>query len=159
MRKTLPFLLSLGLLAWAGAANASHYAVADVPRLITPAQVEKLHKGKIETTEELLNKGASSKDRKTLAKATGIQGPELLVLVQRCDLLRIKGVGSEMVLLFEAAGVKTTADLVTKDPAALTAAMDAVNKKAKISEKPPTEPQIADWIGQAKKLTQVVENK
>jgi predicted flap endonuclease-1-like 5' DNA nuclease len=159
MRKTLPWLLSLGLMIWAGAARASHYAVADIPRLITPAQVEKLHKGKVETTEELLNKGATGKDRKALAKATGLPGPELLVLVHRCDLLRIKGVGSEMVLLFEAAGVKSTADLATKEPAALTAAMDAANKAAKISEKPPTEPQLADWIGQAKKLPQVVENK
>jgi predicted flap endonuclease-1-like 5' DNA nuclease len=152
-------LLSLGLLAWAGAARASHYAVADVPRLITPAQVAKLHKGKVETTEELLNKGATSKDRKALAKATGLTGPELLVLVHRSDLLRIKGVGSEMVLLFEAAGVKSTADLVAKDPTALTAETDRANKTAKISEKPPTEPQIADWIGQAKKLPQVVESK
>ena len=159
MRRTLPLLLSLGLMVWAGAARASQYAVADVPRLITPAEVEKLHKGKVETTEELLNKGASSKDRKALAKVTGLPGPELLTLVHRCDLLRIKGVGSEMVLLFEAAGVKSTADLVTKEPTALTAAMDAANKTSKISEKPPTQPQIADWIGQAKKLPQLVENK
>jgi hypothetical protein len=157
MRKTLPLVLSLGLMVWAGAARASHYAVADVPRLITPAQVEKLHKGKVETTEDLLNKGATGKDRKALGKATGMPGSELLVLVHRCDLLRIKGVGSEMVLLFEAAGVKSTADLVTKDPTALTDAMDKANKTAKISEKPPTEPQIADWIGQAKKLPQVVQ--
>ncbi|HVV51942.1 MAG TPA: DUF4332 domain-containing protein [Polyangia bacterium] len=159
MRKTLPFLLSLGLLAWAGAAHASHYAVGDVPRLITPAQVEKLHQGKVETTEELLTKGASAKDRKALAKATGLKSAELLELVHRCDLLRIKGVGSEMVLLLEAAGVKSTADLAAKEAGPLTAAMDAANKKAKISEKPPTEPQLADWIAQAKKLPQVVENK
>jgi predicted flap endonuclease-1-like 5' DNA nuclease len=152
-------VLSLGLMAWAGAANASHYAVADVPRLITPAEVEKLHKGKVETTEDLLNRGATSKERKVLGRATGLPGPELLVLVRRCDLLRIKGVGSEMVLLFEAAGVNATADLVTKDPAALTAAMQSANKTAKISEKPPTEPQLADWIAQAKKLPQVVESK
>jgi hypothetical protein len=162
MRKTpflLSFALSLAVLGWAGAARASHYAVADVPRLITPAQVEKLHKASVETTEQLLDKGAKSKDRKALAKATGLKGPELLELVHRCDLLRIKGVGSEMVLLLEAAGVKTTADLVGKEAGPLTAAMEAANKKAKISEKPPTEPQLADWIAQAKKLPQVVENK
>ena len=159
MRKTLPILLSLAALTWAGAARASHYAVADVPRLITPAQVEKLHKGKIETTEQLLDQGAKSKERKALAKATGLKGPELLDLVRRCDLLRIKGVGSEMVLLLEAAGVKTTAELGNKEAGPLTAAMDAANKKAKISEKPPTEPQLADWIAQAKKLPPVVENK
>lgn len=159
MRKTLSIWVSLTLLASAGAARASHYAVADVPRLITPPQVEKLHKGKIETTEQLLDKGATSKDRKALAKATGIKGPELLDLVHRCDLLRIKGVGSEMVLLLEAAGVKTTAELATKQAGALTAATEAANKKAKISEKPPTEPQLADWIAQAKKLPQIVEDK
>lgn len=163
MRKRLPYVLALGLLAgsltWAGAARASHYAVADVPRIITSAQVDKLHKGKIETTEQLLDKGAKAKDRQALAKATGLKPAELLVLVQRADLLRIKGVGSEMVLLFEAAGVKSTADLITKDPATLTAAMDKANKTAKISEKPPTEPQLVDWIAQAKKLPQVVEAK
>jgi len=133
--------------------------VADVPRIITASQVEKLHKANIETTEQLLEKGAKPKERQALAKTTGIKQPELLELVRRCDLLRIRGVGSEMVLLFEAAGVKSTADLVNKDPAALTAAMNAANKTAKISEKPPTEPQLADWIAQAKKLPQVVEGK
>ena len=159
MRKTLPLLMSLALLALAGPARASHYAVGDVPRLITPGQVDKLHKGHIDTTEQLLDKGAKSKDRKALAKATGLKGPELLDLVRRADLLRIKGVGSEMVLLLEAAGVKSTADLVTKEPGALTSAMESANKTAKISEKPPTEPQLADWIAQAKKLPQVVETK
>ena len=159
MRKTLVYLFAAGLLSLAGTARASHYAVADVPRIITASQVEKLHKANIETTEQLLEKGAKPKERQALAKATGIKQPELLDLVRRCDLLRIRGVGSEMVLLFEAAGVKSTADLVTKDPAALTAAMNAANKTAKISEKPPTEPQLADWIAQAKKLPQVVEGK
>ncbi len=159
MRKTLVYLFAFGLLTLAAPARASHYAIADVPRIITPAQVEKLHKANIETTEQLLEKGAKPKERQALAKTTGIKPAELLELVHRCDLLRIKGVGSEMVLLLEAAGVKSTADLVKKDPATLTAATDAANKTAKISEKPPTEPQLADWIAQAKKLPQVVEGK
>jgi predicted flap endonuclease-1-like 5' DNA nuclease len=162
MRKTpllLSFALSFAVLGWAGAARASHYAVADVPRLITAPQVEKLHKGNIETTEQLLDKGAKSKDRKALAKATGLKAPELLDLVRRCDLLRIKGIGSEMVLLLEAAGVKSTADLAGKEAGPLTEATQAANKKAKISEKPPSEPQLADWIAQAKKLPQMVESK
>jgi predicted flap endonuclease-1-like 5' DNA nuclease len=159
MRKTLVYLFAVGLLTLAGTAHASHYAVADVPRIITPAQVEKLHKANVETTEQLLEKGAKPKERQALAKTTGIKPAELRQLVDRCDLLRIKGVGQEMVLLLEAAGVKSTADLVKKEPAALTEAMNSVNKTAKISEKPPTEPQLVDWIAQAKKLPQVVEGK
>jgi len=84
---------------------------------------------------------------------------DLLTLSKRCDLLRIKGVGAEMVLLLEAAGVKSTAELVKEDPAALTTAVTKANQTSKITEKLPTEPQLADWIGQAKKLPQVVEAK
>jgi hypothetical protein len=140
-------------------ARASHYAIADVPRLVTPAQVEKLRKASINTTEELLDKAAKAKDRKALAKASKLTPVELLDLARRCDLLRIKGVGSEMVLLFEAAGVKSTSELIKQEAAGLMSAVTAANSKAKITEKPPTEPQLADWIDQAKKLPQVVEAK
>jgi hypothetical protein len=152
-------ILTVLLIGWAGAARASHYAVADVPRIITPAEVEKLHRAKVETTAQLLERAGKSKDRKALARATGLSAAELLGLARRCDLLRIKGVGSEMVLLFEAAGVASTADLVGKQAGALATAMETVNHTAKITEKPPAEAQLADWIAQAKQLPQVIETK
>ena len=151
--------LTLLVTAFAGAARASHYALADVPRLVKPGEVEKLKKASVSTTEELLAKSAKAKDRKALAKSSGLSAADLLVLAKRCDLLRIKGVGSEMVLLLEAAGVKSTSDLVKQDAAKLLTAATDANKTAKISEKLPTEPQLADWIDQAKKLPQVVETK
>jgi len=156
-------VLSLALFSlfalFAGVARASHYAIADVPRLINSVQVDKLHKAKINTTEELLGRAAKAKDRKALAKASGLPGSELLDLARRCDLLRIKGVGAEMVLLFEAAGVKSTADLVKQDAPLFMTAVTNANKTKKITEKPPTEPQLSDWIGQAKQLPQVLETK
>jgi len=151
--------LTLLVTAFAGAARASHYALADVPRLVKPGEVEKLKKASVSTTEELLTKSAKAKDRKALAKSSGLSAADLLVLAKRCDLLRIKGVGSEMVLLLEAAGVKSTSDLVKQDAAKLLTAATDANKTAKITEKLPTEPQLADWIDQAKKLPQVVETK
>jgi predicted flap endonuclease-1-like 5' DNA nuclease len=151
----LPILSILG----AGPAHASHYAVSDVPRLVPAADVDKLHKAGVETTEQLLDKAAKTKDRKGLAKASGLKPAALLDLARRCDLLRIKGVGSEMVLLLEAAGVKTTAELAKKEPAALMSSVTTANQAKKITEKPPTEPQLADWIGQAQKLPQVLEEK
>jgi predicted flap endonuclease-1-like 5' DNA nuclease len=158
-RSCLIALTLLIVAAFGGTARASHYALADVPRLVKPSEVEKLKKANVTTTEELLGKAAKAKDRKALAKASGLAAADLLSLAKRCDLLRIKGVGSEMVLLLEAAGVKTTADLVKQDAAKLLTAANEANKTAKITEKPPTEPQLADWIDQAKKLPQVVEAK
>ena len=159
MRKHLLIALALLVTAFAGVARASHYALVDVPRLVKPGEIDKLKKANVTTTEELLGKAAKTKDRKALAKTTGLPGADLLALAKRCDLLRIKGVGSEMVLLLEAAGVKSTSDLVKQDAAKLMDAVNSANKTAKITEKPPTEPQLADWIEQAKKLPQVVETK
>ncbi len=157
--RTITVSLALMLTLLAGAAHASHYAISDVPRLLTGAQIERLHKASVNTTEELLDKAATGKGRKALAKSTGLSTTELLALARRCDVLRIKGVGSEMVLLLEAAGVRSTAELAKQNAPALMAAMNNANKTAKITEKPPTEPQVADWIGQAQKLPPVLEAK
>lgn len=146
-------------LAQEGTALASHYAVGDVPTLISAADAEKLKKGGVTTTEEMLSKAAKPKDRKALAKASGLPAATVMTIANRCDLLRIKGVGPEMVLLLEASGVKTTADLAKKEPGALNTAAEAANKAKKITEKPPTEPQFKDWIDQAKALPAVIEAK
>jgi predicted flap endonuclease-1-like 5' DNA nuclease len=140
-------------------ARASHYAVADVPRLVSAADAEKLHKVGIDTTEQLLDKAAKAKDRKALAKAAGLKPPVLLELARRCDVLRLKGVGSEMVLLLEAAGVKTTAALAKLTAPDLMESITKANQAKKITEKPPTEPQVGDWIAQAQKLPPVLEEK
>jgi len=156
------FLVLVSLLASAlvpGKSWASHYAVADVPRLVSSTDAEKLHKAGVETTEQLLDKAARAKDRKALAKASGLKPAALLELVRRCDLLRLKGVGSEMVLLLEAAGVKTTAGLSKLTAPALMESITKANQTKKITEKPPTEPQVGDWIAQAQKLPQVLEEK
>jgi len=156
-KSLLASLLLLVLLA--GSARASHYAVGDVPRIITPEQATKLKKAGVETTEQLLTKGATAKGRKALAKASKLAPAEVMALAKRCDPLRIKGVGSEMVLLLEAAGVETSADLAKRDAPGLTTAVISANKDKKITEKLPTEPQLADWIEQAKKLPQILEPK
>ncbi len=140
-------------------ALASHYAVTDVPRLITPAEAEKLQKAGVTTTEQLLDKTAKARDRKALAKASGLAAPALLSLARRCDLLRLKGVGAEMVLLLEASGVKSTAELAKKDLAGLSAAVASANQAKKITEKPPADPQLQYWIDEAKKLPVVLESK
>jgi predicted flap endonuclease-1-like 5' DNA nuclease len=149
-------LLALGLLV-AAPALASHYALTEVSRLVSAADAEKLHKVGVDTTEQVLDKAGKSKDRKALAKESGVSVPALTTLAKHCDLLRIKGVGPEMVMLLEAAGVKSTPDLAKRDAAGLVAAVESANKAKKISEKLPTEPQLADWIDQAKKLPPVID--
>ena len=151
--------LALAFGPLSGSARASHYAVGDIPTLISADDAARLTKAGVATTEDLLAKGAKAKDRKALVKSSGLKAAAVTDMVRRADLLRIKGIGPEMVLLLEASGVKTIAELAKKEAPALTTAADAANKAKKITEKPPTEPQFQDWIDQAKKLPAVVEGK
>lgn len=159
MRHLVSTAIVIAVLALALDARASHYALGDVPTLVDAAAAAKLDKVGIKTTEELITKAGKSKDRKALAKVSGLKTDALLALARRCDLLRLRGIGPEMVLLLEAASVRSAAELGKKDAATLIAAVTKANDAKKISQKPPTQDQLAFWIDEAKKLPAVLETK
>ena len=76
----------------------------------------KLEAAGVATVEALLEKGGSASGRKALAEATGLSTDRILEWVNRADLMRIKGVGSEYSDLLEAAGVDTVKELATRRP-------------------------------------------
>jgi len=111
----------------------------------------------LSTTQGLLKKGATPKNRKELASKSGISEHLILEWVNRADLFRIKGVAEEYSDLLEASGVDTVVELAQRKAANLHAKMVEVNAAKKKVRKLPTEGQVADWIAQAKKLPRAVE--
>jgi predicted flap endonuclease-1-like 5' DNA nuclease len=123
---------------------------------IGPAYAKKLISDGIKTVEALLKMGATPKGREEISKATGISHKEILEWVNRADLYRIKGVGSEYSDLLENAGVDTVVELSKRDPKNLTKTMAEVNSKHKVVRRLPTEKEVSGWVSQAKKLPRVV---
>ncbi len=117
---------------------------------------KKLKEAGVATTDALLIAGATPKGRKDLAAKAGIDETKILEWVNRADLYRIKGVGSEYSDLLEASGVDTIVELSKRVPANLFAKMVEVNKAKKLVRKMPIEPQVKDWIEQAKALPRKV---
>lgn len=117
----------------------------------------KLAKQRILTSPQLLKQGSKADDRKKLARATGIKVERLIGMVQMCDLLRIKGVGPQMVKLLAAAKVLTVKELRKQKATALAKALEKANKKAKITQTPPNAEQLKNWIAQARKLKLVLK--
>ena len=117
---------------------------------------KKLKSVGVSTTEALLEVGGTAKGRTELASKTGISEAKILEWVNRADLYRIKGVGSEYSDLLEAAGVDTVVELAKRVPANLLAKMEEVNKAKKLVRKMPVESQVKDWIEQAKALPRKV---
>ena len=131
---------------------------------IGPAYAKKLRANGVKTCEALLKHGATRKGRNDLAAATGFDAKTLLEWVNRADLMRVKGVGSEYSDLLEAAGVDTVKELRNRKPANLTAKMAEVNEahikktKKSIVRRVPAESMVERWVAHAKTLPPVVKH-
>lgn len=116
----------------------------------------KLEKTGIETLEKLLTEGSKKKDRKELAKATGISENLTLKWVNRADLSRIQGIGTQYADLLEASGIDTVPELAKRKPEHLEEKILEVNNKKKLVRRPPGLARIKNWTAQAKKLPKVI---
>ncbi len=119
---------------------------------------KKLLAGGIKTTGALLKAGASRKGRKDLAASTGCTEKQILEWVNRSDLMRVRGVGSEYSDLLEASGVDTVKALAKRNSSNLHAKMNAVNsaKRKPLVRRPPSLAEVERWVAHAGELDPVV---
>jgi predicted flap endonuclease-1-like 5' DNA nuclease len=123
---------------------------------IGPAFGAKLNTAGINTTEELLEKGATKASRKALAESTGIDEGKILTWVNHSDLHRIDGIAGQISELMEAAGVDTVKELATRKAENLVAKMKEINDAKNLSGRTPTATQLQAMIDQAKTLAPAV---
>lgn len=116
----------------------------------------KLQKAGVRGTNGLLKMGGTPKGRKELAAASGLSTKVLLEWVNRADLFRVKGVGSELSDLLEGAGVDSVRELAKRDPAKLYDTLVQVNAKKKLVRQVPSLKQVKAWVKQAKSLPVMV---
>jgi predicted flap endonuclease-1-like 5' DNA nuclease len=112
----------------------------------------------VKTTDDLLERGAKPKGREDLETATGIGHALILKWVNRVDLYRIKGVGSEYSDLLEIAGVDSPVELAHRNAANLTESMAEANAARNLVRRLPTLEEVTGWIEQSKSLPKVVEH-
>ncbi|MFM9873057.1 MAG: DUF4332 domain-containing protein [Fimbriimonadaceae bacterium] len=123
---------------------------------IGPAYGAKLEEAGIRTDDALLKEGASKKGRGEIAEKTGISETHILNWVNRADLARIHGIGSEYADLLEASGVDSVPELAQRNAANLHAKMDEVNSEKNLVRAMPSESMVEKWVAEAKTLDRVV---
>ena len=109
----------------------------------------KLKDNGVDTVEELLKEGGSPSGRASIARKTGIDESKILEWVNRADLMRIKGVGSEFSDLLEAAGVDSVKELAQRRADNLHAKMSEMNEKKNLVNRVPGLAEVEGWIKQA----------
>jgi predicted flap endonuclease-1-like 5' DNA nuclease len=124
---------------------------------IGPKNAEKLARAGVRSTEALLAKGGTTKDRKTLSADSGVSDTQILEWVNRADLFRIHGIGEEYSDLLEQAGVDTVIELSKRRADNLRAAMADANTKKNLVNRLPSVGMVEGWIKKAKSLPRAVE--
>jgi predicted flap endonuclease-1-like 5' DNA nuclease len=131
-------------------------ATIDAIAGLDPKSATRFRKSKVRTTEALLKRAATRRDRKALAEATRLDEKQILVWLNRADLMRVKGIGSEYSDLLEAAGVDTIKELRRRNPASLTKKMTQINESKKLVQRLPTEGMVEGWIAHASQLEPII---
>lgn len=124
---------------------------------IGAANAAKLNKAGVRGTNGLLEMGGTRRGRQELAKATGFSTKTILGWVNRADLFRVKGIGTQYSDLLEAAGVDTVVELAKRKPEALLEAMAKANARKNLVNQMPTLSLVQEWVKNAKSLKRAVE--
>jgi predicted flap endonuclease-1-like 5' DNA nuclease len=109
----------------------------------------KLADAKITTVEHLLEHTATPSARTTLAKQLGVAGSQLTEWINRADLMRLKGVGTEMANLLEECGVDSCKELQHRKAENLYTKLKTTNDEKHITHHAPTLAQVEAWIAEA----------
>lgn len=150
-------VMSAGLLVLASAvifpafALASHYGI-DSTGLVDDAKVVVLASAGIDTTADLLQKTATAKDVKALARKAGVSVAQVGAWRDFCDLLRLDGVGPKVARAMTLAGAANLKELVKFSPEVMAGKIKDVNKTQSILGKLPDAENLTAWIDQAKLL-------
>ncbi len=127
------------------------HQIAEIKGL-DPAARSKLEAAHIMTVEDFLHETATPHQRTVLAKKIGVDEGQLIGWMNRADLMRLKGVGTEMANLLELCGVDSCKELQHRKAEHLHDKLKATNDAKKITHHAPTLSQVEEWIAEAKTL-------
>jgi predicted flap endonuclease-1-like 5' DNA nuclease len=123
---------------------------------IGPVNAERLRGAGVKTVANLLEAGASKAGRLGLSAETGLAEDLLLEWVNRADLMRVRGIGTQYSDLLEAAGVDTVKELGQRRADNLHQALREANEARHLVRRTPTPAEVGRWIARAKELAPVV---
>ena len=124
---------------------------------IGPVNAGKLGSEGIATVDDLLRECGPARGRHYISTQTGISEHQLLEWTNRCDLMRIPGIGSEYSDLLEAVGVDSPTELAQRNPENLAAAIRRYDAEhPNVVRRVPSEQTVAEWIHAADSMAKAV---
>jgi hypothetical protein len=151
VRAGLASLALFLVIATATPAAASHYALEQVD-FVTAAERFVLGRAGIFDTEVLLEWTATPSGRAWLVRVTGMEHQRLEALAGRCDLLRVTGIGPNILTVLVDAGIRDTRSLARARPAELLQRLRTAARGTPMATRLPAEDTLSAWIEEAIRL-------
>lgn len=109
----------------------------------------------VKDSEDLIVLSQQCDSVEMLAVELGIDPETLRSLVNRAQLVRIRGIGEAYTMLLEEAGVKSVAQLAAKSPHELRGTLEQINENRKVVGRVPALAMVNGWVNKAQKLPQM----
>jgi len=116
------------------------------------AAEQKLIAAGITTVDQLVEKTRTPHGRGEVAKQAGVTPSQLTEWINRADLMRLKGVGTELAYLLEECGVDSCKELQHRHAENLQAKLKSTNDEKHITHHAPPLAQVQAWIKEAATL-------
>jgi predicted flap endonuclease-1-like 5' DNA nuclease len=149
--RTLLTSFVISLLWAATPAHAGHYRIVDVPDVVPTEHHRALASAGVLTTAQLYERTARRRNRRRLARDTGIKFATLTGWAIFVDLMQVKGIGPKMVRLLNASGIAGLKQLKRAKAASLLEAMRKSNRGFRYSRVLPTVDVVSGWIARARR--------
>lgn len=119
---------------------------------LEPDVIARLSTIGIDTTNDLLARGAEPAGRAEMSRVSGLTETALLALLFRADLERVHGIGWDYAGLLVETGVGAVTDLAHRRAEDLRKRMAAINAERSLVKRVPSLAQVSAWIDHARTL-------
>ncbi len=120
--------------------------------IIEPSTLPRLEAAGVKTVKSLLRECDSAENQRAFAQKIGLSSRRISQWVHRADLARVSGIGSDYVLLLEAANICSTQELAKCDAKQVQELLYQVNKRRRIVKRVPALSNVQKWIDEAANL-------
>ncbi len=117
--------------------------------------IQQLQSQGIKSTQELVNKAGTPRERQKLTSITGIGNADLRKWSRQAELLMINGIGVEYLALLAAAGIDSAPELALCDAKTLHHSLVDINNEKQLVKRIPSVHEVSRWIKQALKLPHI----
>lgn len=121
---------------------------------VQPEYIEQLQVQGVRYTQQLLERGKTIESREELAQQSGIPVKVIHDLVGRADLMRLRGVGSDLSLLLQEAGILCCRSFQEQDAERLHKRLAELHIGRRIAYHAPSKAQVRSWMNESRELAE-----